>query len=234
MPIKPAKNIINPKSIETPQHHAALVNSGVEAEGVPWVCYRNIFMSTTITGDESWAPIIVRQEYLNPQRSDPPTRRSYDILSGRHGSTINLLDADGTTHSKDALLLADDIRQRDRIRAATPFIRCHLNVIDVGNFTSQMLIDQIRNSLIQGNYVILAYCYSIFSMNNTVNPEDVAMESQALRGVGFGALTIDSIIKRWWEAWVPREHDRLGPTPTSLQTTALAAAKSALRGAPNA
>lgn len=207
MPIPASKNIVDPTSIETPQDHSEVVMRGVTEDKVPWVLYRNVYMSTTITGNESWAPIIVRQEAVSPQRAAtallPVTKRVYDLYSGRHGCTVNLIDAHGKLVSSDPELLKQDNETYQAIRCVPPFRECTINVIDAGSLIPDDLKAAITNSIRAGNYVILAYCYSIFSMNNTMVAAELVAETQALKGAGFGAMSVDAIIKKWWE-WIPR------------------------------
>ncbi|WP_086931958.1 hypothetical protein [Agarilytica rhodophyticola] len=168
----------------------------------PWVKVGNLYLSVTYTGEESWTPLV---EHLQKQKDS-----KFTILGGRHGQhegarvdpkTGKIIPKgcfDPELHTQDCSKAKVLVNKHNYFDNDNP------RVIDVGKppyDKTHKIKEKILSELRLGRIVVLAWCYSIFAMEEIENwtPKQVQL-SHAILNTN---KTIAAIVKESF-GWVPR------------------------------
>ena len=128
----------------------------VKAEDCPWVQIGSIYSSVTVTGEESWKPLVRTLH----QRG----RKAFTVFTGRHGSIFNLVDKHNVSHGiSEREHYNQDVVRMEEI---TKELNVTVELIDTSGWHkdhTKTLKNQTQAKLKQSKGVIYAWCHSIFS-----------------------------------------------------------------------
>ncbi len=166
-------------------HDAFFAHLNPLIDTCPWVKIGNLYVSLTITGNETWAVLVnyIARTYGN---------QKFAIASGRHGTEIGQapIDEYGTINLLDPQLYQDDLAALhivDRSRVT------QIKIYDANDLisTTADLQGFTRNRLRHGFVVIYAWCYSITAMRNyTLSMPQAALQARKNAIMGSRVRTI--------------------------------------------
>ncbi|QHQ34492.1 hypothetical protein [Algicella marina] len=182
------------------RHHADSFfgGSSFEAADVPWVKVGGLYMSVCITGENSWGPIA---------KDLSGDSRKVWVFTGRHGEASgNPVGKDGTFMAKkvyDIEHLREDRKIVDGLQGAG-FNVALLDLYEANDSrTTEKLKALIKEKLDGGDIVVLAWCFSLFAMNEyDKNLKNKGVVHTAIANMNYDA-SITSIITNKF-AWVPK------------------------------
>ena len=197
MPTKPTKRLISEKDAAIPSLISKTLMKGpvVEDEDCPWVKIGNLYVSVTITGNNSWLPLIARLV------SDGQSR--FIVFTGRHGDIPNLVNSSGQMIGVfDFEHFEQDAKVQ--VKALHEFPNIELSLVDTGAhgfFQTEWLRAVSSVYLKSGKAVIYAWCYGLFSMVEGVSGAEKFMLEKRQNYVIN--KSIGQLVKEYWN-WVPR------------------------------
>lgn len=157
---KPTTTLFDSRSNAIPSKisNDLLAGKVVLPEDCPWVQVGNLYLSVTITGNESWLPLLARLY----QRG----HREISVFSGRHGDVPNIVDSEGWTRG---VFDAEHIREDEKVKqkALGEFKDITIEIIDTRageKEQKQWLIENATPCLQINTPVIFGWCYSLFTM----------------------------------------------------------------------
>jgi hypothetical protein len=185
-------------------NHLQAPHVRVRAQDCPWVKIGNLYVSVSITGKESWSPLVdqlVHQGYTK-----------FALFSGRHGDYFNYVDSTGEMQNVfETDLFAQDNQKAAEAVAQFPSIK-EFKVIDTGQqktgqtgWLQRMTWCYLRGEAGTGGRgpraVIYAWCQGIYTM------VEVPTSAQGPAAQSFGRLiqtkSVSQLVKEYW-SWVPR------------------------------
>ena len=162
------------KSAES--HGDALFSKGNITDGdVPWVKVGNLFMSICITGENSWGPLT----------KGLPRDQKVIVFTGRHGeATGNPLGESGTFITKRVY----DIEHKKEDAKIVKKLQTegfNVDMIDLFEAnkarTTANLRELIRAQLDSKHAVVLAWCFSLFAMDEfdaSISPKAAQVQAE--------------------------------------------------------
>ncbi len=159
--IKPTTTLYNSQSDAIPGDISRdlFARKEVRPEDCPWVKVGCLYLSVTITGNESWLPLLARLHQGG--------YREFSIFSGRHGDVPNQVDSEGTTQGVfDEEHIIED--QAVREKALKRFKDITIEIIDTGagaKNQKQWLMENATQRFQTNTPVIFAWCYSLFALS---------------------------------------------------------------------
>ncbi len=192
--------IINHSDQKSARHHADTFfgGSSFEAADVPWVKVGGLYMSVCITGENSWGPIA---------RDLSGAGKKVWVFTGRHGEASgNPVGKDGTFLAKkiyDIEHLHEDEKIVDGLKGAG----INVELLDLykenDKRTTQNLQALISGKLSGGDVVVLAWCFSLFAMNEY----DKGLKNRGVVHTAIANMNYDtsitSIVTNKY-SWVPK------------------------------
>ncbi len=173
-----------------------LDRSTVEAEDCPWVQVGKLYLSLTITGEESWLPLI---RLLRDQG-----QKNFVVFTGRHGDIPNLVKKS----TQETLGVFDPKHKKEdealRERALDQMKDISIQLVDTSankkNQTAWLRATSLEY-LKQGRAVIYAWCYSIFTMFEA----DAEASKQEIEKKQEDEIskTVAALVDRWFQ-WALR------------------------------
>jgi hypothetical protein len=119
----------------------------------------NLYLSVTITGNESWLPLLARLHQWG--------HKEFNVFSGRHGDVPNIVDSEGTTQS---VFDEEHIKEDEDVKKKTleEFKDVTIEIVDTRageKDQKQWLIENATQRFQANTPVIFAWCYSLFTMS---------------------------------------------------------------------
>lgn len=157
----PTKKLYHSESYDIAKEVSlALLNAGeVQPEDCPWVQVGNLYLSVTITGEESWLPLLAMLHQSG--------YRKFSVFSGRHGDIPNKVDSKGTTQGVfDKKHIEEDEVMKQK--ALKEFKNITIEIVDTRageKNQKQWLIKNAKQRFQSNTPVIFAWCYSLFTMS---------------------------------------------------------------------
>lgn len=151
---------------------ASRAPGGIAPEDCPWVQIGSVYVSITITGQESWRPLI----RLLRERG----RKHFVVYTGRHGSIVNRIDMkkksygvlDHRHYDEDETLKAEAIDEMPDIG---------IQLVDTSQWAfnhTATLKQHTKTQFSRGVAVIYAWCHSLFTFcEEQLGPADIALEA---------------------------------------------------------
>ncbi|OAI14116.1 hypothetical protein A1507_15670 [Methylomonas koyamae] len=159
MATKPTNTLYNHNSTAKPSVISKNLLSGdVKDEDCPWVQVGQLYLSVTITGENSWLPLVA---LLRSQG-----HKNFKVFSGRHGDIPNIVDRKGMTLNVFAKEHIDE-DNRVRAKALKEFTDITVDIIDTQQSKTDQakwLQEETQKHLKSNIPVIYAWCYSLFTM----------------------------------------------------------------------
>ncbi len=159
--IKPTTTLYDSQSNAIPSKVSKdlLARKVVQPEDCPWVQVGNLYLSVTITGNESWLPLLARLH----QRG----YKEFNVFSGRHGDVPNIVDSEGTTQG---VFDEEHIKEDEYVKkkALEEFKNITIEIVDTRageKDQKQWLIENATQRFQTNTPVIFAWCYSLFTMS---------------------------------------------------------------------
>jgi hypothetical protein len=234
--IKPTTTLYNSQSDVIPSKVSKDLHARkeVQPEDCPWVQVGNLYLSVTITGNESWLPLLARLHQLGYKK--------FSVFSGRHGDVPNKVDSEGTTQG---VFDEEHIKEDEYVKkkALEEFKNIVIEIVDTRageKNQKQWLIENAKQRFQTNTPVIFAWCYSLFTMSEfhrkIVGRELTTPEMTAYSKAQSEELSkpISEIVKTNF-AWAMMGEDRYAHGPSGREN--LSPSGDALRastGAPTA
>ena len=164
----------------------------IQDNPVPWVAQGDLYLSLFETGENSWKPIVT-------QLANGKSKRLFTVMTGRHGSNIQLTKPDGQfTGVKDDEHRVQDLRKKAEIMSSLPQ-GSDILILDVSDQdfnTQRRLRGEIRQHIQAGRVVILAWCFSIYAMKGI--KENFTEQDLRNKHPNLIDLTVNQIVKSDW------------------------------------
>ncbi|REL27688.1 hypothetical protein DXX93_14735 [Thalassotalea euphylliae] len=190
--------IIDKDSNQPVRDHANSFFQGgkFEAEDVPWVKVGNLYMSICITGENSWVPLA----------KDLSAGSKVVVFTGRHGeATGNPTNQFGRIVDK----LVYDIEHLKQDRKIVDGLKSQGHNVELLDLyeandkrTTERLRELIRDKLDRGNVVILAWCFSLFAMDQFKSEIAKTTTAQRIANTNFDKTVKSIVFDRY--SWVPK------------------------------
>lgn len=194
MPTKPTKRLLSSSDNGIPSQINMDLQAQAEVPGedCPWVEIGNLYVSLTMIGETSWLPLISRLH---------ATHKQYKVFTGRHGDIPNKVDQKGTTigvFSQEHVQEDKDVKNK----ALAEFKDIKIELADAGTIKSghtNWLKSATISNILEGNKVIYAWCYGLFTMCEISNSVD-ATRYQNEQNILINK-SIKTLVKQYWD-WV--------------------------------
>lgn len=161
MATPPTKSLLSRDSTDKPQAIAGalMAQAQVNDEDCPWVEINKLYVSVTITGENSWLPLI---SLLHSKG-----HKKFAIITGRHGDIPNVYLASSreTLHVFDQEHVGQDSAKRTK--ALGEFSDITITLLDAGEGKVEQknwLITKSSELINSDHIVIFGWCYSLFSL----------------------------------------------------------------------
>jgi hypothetical protein len=161
--IKPTKTLYNSESEAIPSEVSIVLNASkeVQPEDCPWVQVGKLYLSVTITGEESWLPLLARLHKSG--------YKEFSVFSGRHGDIPNKVDREGTTQGVfDEKHIEQDEVVKQKALKLKELENITIEIVDTRageKNQKQWLIKNAKQRFQTNTPVIFAWCYSLFTMS---------------------------------------------------------------------
>lgn len=147
---------------------------------IPWMEINDLYAAVTITGEESWSPVVKKRF-----KSDDPTKRAkkFTIYTGMHGNIggqfINQ-DGDIKEDYRDRNHTEQDRQMAQALTRGNPGLEIEvIDVFEAGLRNPLRLRDAAKGKIAEGKVVILAWCFSIEGFTPRVGEELPRSEEEA-------------------------------------------------------
>jgi hypothetical protein len=199
MPTAPTRRVLSQRDAARPNLISRNLLAGeVRDQDCPWVKIGKLYVSVTIVGENSWLPLISRLSKDGVKR--------YTIFTGRHGNIPNIVDSLGrATGIFDASHTEEDAVVRQK--AMTEFPGHQIELVDTSTnarFQTQWLKRETTNHILNGQTVIYAWCYGLFTMCEAPSDLDRAEYRTVLASnqTHLTGKTVADLVTDYW-GWVP-------------------------------
>lgn len=202
--VKAAKSIIPANSKQLPKDLSSALKkkSQIESEDCPWVKIGNVYVSISVTGDNSWLPV-ARLLY------DTEGKRKFTVFTGRHGDYLNPY-REGECQVFDSTHFTQDKDRAKEVAEYLPEIK--IKVLDTSGHPrdqSKWLKDETLKELKAGSIVIYAWCYSLFTYSEIgvdalIAPKvpGTGKKVMASHMAAVKAQNVAQVVTDWFH-WVP-------------------------------
>ena len=118
-----------------------------------------MYLSVTITGNESWLPLLARLHLGGYKK--------FSVFSGRHGDIPNKVDSEGKTQGVfDEKHIEEDSEVMKKAKSEFTDITIELVDTRAGEKNQkQWLVENAKQRFQTNTAVIFAWCYSLFTMS---------------------------------------------------------------------
>lgn len=161
----PTNTLYDSRSTDIPSNVSRdllAIGRTVRSEDCPWVEVGHLYLSVTITGDQSWLPLLARLYGSG--------MRKFSVFSGRHGDIPNIVDSTRTTQNVfDIEHTQEDVKKRTQALIEFTDVTT-IEIVDTGSpvqrrkLQKQWLTQEATQRLKVQTSVIFAWCYSLFTM----------------------------------------------------------------------
>lgn len=155
------------KAIASKISNDLLSKKKVLPEDCPWIDLGQLYVSTTITGEGSWLPLV--------RRLADQGHTKFRVFTGRHGDIPNVVHKDtkqtvnvfAEEHTEEDTAVCKAAKNAKDLKDKGVKIELVDTSKHAANQTQWLKTDSLKY-LKDGEVVIYAWCYSLFTMHETV------------------------------------------------------------------